>query len=110
MRPGIFSLVVFLGGCASEAMQHCSATAGQSWTRLSKAPDNAGALLAMEGLPNETDALWFSNGDNRVLACIYAGGLTSPGCGAATVYEYAKVDDRWSFRHMAMESCAPEFQ
>jgi len=98
-----------LGGCASEASRHCSATAGEGWTRLSNAPPNAGPLLAMEGLPNESDALWYAKGDDRLLACIYAGGLTSPACGAATVYQYAKVENRWTFRSTAMEACAPDF-
>jgi hypothetical protein len=110
MRAALIPLTFFLlSGCASEASRHCSTLAGQTWTRMPAAPDNAEALLAMEGQPNDRDTIWYSNGDNRVLACIYAGSLTNPGCGAATVYEYAKVEDRWTFRHMAMERCAPQF-
>ncbi len=98
-------LVFTLAGCASDATRHCSELAGSSWTRLPSQPANAGELLAMEGLPNDSDAIWFANGDKRLVACIYAGGLNSPGCGAAMVYEYGKLGDHWSFRHMAMESC-----
>jgi hypothetical protein len=105
MRMLIAFIALTLAGCASDAMHHCSTLAGRSWTRLSGAPANSAQLLAMEGLPNDSDALWFANGEDRVLACIYARGLTSPGCGAAIVYEYAKLEDHWSFRHMAMESC-----
>ncbi|HZP11807.1 MAG TPA: hypothetical protein VFB36_05235 [Nevskiaceae bacterium] len=105
MRTLLAALLVTLTGCASDAMRHCSDLAGAKWSRLTSPPPNAGELLAMEGLPNESDALWFKKGDDRLLACIYAGGLNSPACGAAMVYEYAKLEDHWSFRHMAMESC-----
>jgi hypothetical protein len=98
-----------LSACASDASRHCSALAGQGWAHMLKAPQNAEGLLAMEGVPNDADALWFAKGDDRLLACIYAGGLTSPGCGAAMVYEYAKLEDRWTFRSTAMEACQPDF-
>jgi hypothetical protein len=105
MRILIVPLLLALAGCASDATRHCSTLAGASWSRLPSPPPNAADLLAMEGLPNQSDAIWFANGDNRLVACIYAGALNSPACGAAIVYEYGKLEDRWSFRHMAMESC-----
>jgi hypothetical protein len=102
-------LLALGGGCAGEATRHCSTLAGQGWARM-PAPDNAARLLGMQGMPNDPDTLWFAKGDDRRLACIYAGSLTNPGCGAATVYEYAKVEDRWTVRSTAMESCPPQFQ
>lgn len=105
MRIAFCFLALTLAGCASDATHHCTDLAGPKWSRLSIPPPNAGELLAMEGLPNESDAIWFGNGNDRLVACIYAGGLNSPACGAAMVYEYARLDDHWSFRHMAMESC-----
>ncbi len=105
MRIVFAFLALALAGCASQATQHCSDLAGASWSRMASPPPNAGELLAMEGLPNESDAIWFKKGDDHLVACIYAGGLNSPACGAAMVYEYGKLEDHWSFRHMAMESC-----
>ena len=101
-----FALIA-ASGCATDATRHCGSVTGGSWTRLSVPPDNAEALLAMQGLPNDRDAIWYGKGEDRRTACIYAGSLTNPGCGAATVYEFAKVEDRWTFRGMAMQSCDP---
>src|SRR5205085_1879730 len=110
MRLAVSSMLLCaLAGCASDAARHCSELAGPGWMRMSNAPDNAEALLAMEGLPNDADALWFAKDDRELVACIYAGGLTSPGCGAAMVYQYVKVEDRWTFRSTAMEACQQDF-
>ena len=102
-------LLLALSGCATDASRHCSATVGEGWARLTAAPPNAGSLLAMNGLPNQADALWYGKGEDQLVACIYANSLTNPGCGAATVYQYAKVQDRWTYRGTAMEACAPDF-
>ena len=108
MRIVTLAFLLALSACASQATEHCGTLAGSSWTRMSPPPSNAAQLLAMEGLPNDSDAMWFAKGDDRLVACIYAGGLNSPACGAAVVYEYGKLDDHWSFRHMAMESCSEQ--
>jgi hypothetical protein len=109
MRLAILSIALILGGCASDAARHCNTLAGSSWALLSRPPDNAEALLAMEGIPYEGDIRWYGIGEDRVMACVYAGSLTNPGCGAATVYEYKLLEGRWSFRHMAMQNCPPQF-
>lgn len=101
----VFIACMLLTACASDSLRHCADLAGSRWSRLPSAPPNAAALLAMEGIPNDVDALWFGHGPDALVACIYSGGLTSPGCGAATVYEFARRDDRWGYRHMAMEAC-----
>ncbi len=105
MRLFATLLMLCLSACASNAVRHCRTLTGPDWKPMASAPRNAESLLALQGLPDEADALWFSRGDDRLVACIYAGGLTSPGCGAAMVYEYAKVQDRWNARGTAMEAC-----
>ena len=103
---GALILIGLLGACAGESTRDCAALAGPSWVQMREPPANAASLLAIEGLPNDTDALWFSSGSGKkVLACIYARGLTSPGCGGATVYQFEQQQDRWVHRGMAMDAC-----
>lgn len=106
LRLGLIALAaLLLAACAGQARRDCQALAGTSWSLLSRPPQNSANLLALVGMPDDSGALWYARGDNQLLACMYARGLTSPGCGGATVYQFGRRGERWQSQGTAMDAC-----
>lgn len=107
MRLALICLVpALLVGCASDRISKCSTLAGPGWSALSQPPANARELLALENLPADRDLVWLSKGQGHLMMCDYARGITSPGCGGSTAFEFAQKDDgRWSSRGQINDFC-----
>lgn len=106
MRLILICLIsALLAGCASDRVGKCSTLAGPGWTVLSQPPANAAGLLALENLPADRDLVWLAKGEDRLMMCDYARGITSPGCGGSTAFEFAKKDGRWTSRGQINDFC-----
>ena len=97
-------LIILLSGCASR-VGGCSALAGPGWSTLSQPPANATQLLELENLPPDSQLVWLSKGPQQMLACYYARGLTSPGCGGSSAYKFVEKDGRWTSQGQLMDFC-----
>ena len=98
-------LIAALGGCAAQRAKNCADLAGANWLPMASAPANAAELLAQQGMPNDSQTLWFTAGAGKLLACIDAPGLTDPSCAGATVYQFQKTGNRWAPSGTAMSHC-----
>lgn len=106
MRFTLICLIpALLAGCASDRVGKCSTLAGPGWSALSQPPSNAAQLLALENLPADRDLVWLSRGQDRLMMCDYARGLTSPGCGGSTAYEFQQQGGRWVSRGQINDFC-----
>jgi len=98
-------LIAALIGCAAQRAKNCADLAGANWTPMASAPANATELLAQQGMPNDSQTIWFTAGAGKLLACIDAPGLTDPSCAGATVYQFQKTGNRWAPSGTAMSHC-----
>lgn len=98
-------LTVLLAGCASDRISDCTKLAGAGWTTLGQPPPNAEQLMALENIPTDSQTVWLSKGQDKLLACYYARGLTSPGCGGSSAYEFQQKNGRWSSRGAFLDTC-----
>jgi hypothetical protein len=106
MRKILICLVpLLLAGCASDRISKCSQLAGPGWTTLDQPPPQASELLALENLPADSRLVWLAKGQDRLMVCDYARGLTSPGCGGSSGYEFSRKDGRWSSRGQVNDFC-----
>jgi hypothetical protein len=97
MRLTLICLIpALLAGCAGDRVSQCSKLAGPGWSVLSQPPPNAGQLLALENLPADPHQVWLSKGEDRLMMCDYARGITSPGCGGASGFEFKRKNERWN--------------
>jgi hypothetical protein len=106
MRLTLICLIpALLAGCASDRFSQCSKLAGPGWSTLSRPPANAAQLLELENLPADRDLVWLSKGDDHLLMCDYARGITSPGCGGSSGYEFQRKGERWVSRGQINDFC-----
>jgi hypothetical protein len=94
-----------LAGCASDRISKCSSLAGPGWSTLDRPPPNAAQLLELENLPADRDLVWLAKGQDWLMMCDYARGLTSPGCGGSTAFEFQHKGDRWVSRGQVNYFC-----
>lgn len=110
MRTALLLLPIVLAGCASDRITDCSRLAGPGWTRLNQAPPNGDALLELESLPADNQTLWMSKGPDKLLACYYARGLTSPGCFDSRAYVFERSNGRWRSKGALLDTCEADQQ
>ena len=110
MRTSLPLLLVLLAGCASNQITDCSKLAGPGWTRLNQTPSNGNQLLELESLPPDNQTLWMSKGPDKLLACYYARGLTSPGCFDSRAYVFEQSNGRWRSKGALLDTCEADEQ
>ena len=106
MRLTLIPLVLLLlAGCSTGTVRNCTKLAGPGWSPMSQPPPNAMQLLAQENLPADSQMVWLSKGPEQVVACYYARGLTSPGCGGSDAYKFVQKDGRWTSQGQLLDFC-----
>lgn len=110
MRTPLLLLPLLLAACGDNRIIDCSKLAGPGWTRLNQAPPNANQLLELESLPADGQTLWMSKGPNKVLACYYDRGLTSPGCFDSKAYVFEQSNGRWRSKGALLDTCEADQQ
>lgn len=98
------SLSLALAACAGGGSRDCLRLAGPGWAPVPQ-PTQAPALLALEGMPADTDARWYAHGDDGLLACIYAPPINNPACSTSTAYFYSREAAGWQFKNLAVAAC-----
>ena len=102
---GLCLSLALLQGCASTAVQSCKAIAGPGWSVMDEPPSNADDLLALQGLPKNTKAVWLQQSPKHVLACYYSGDLINPGCTGTTAYGFVKERGGWKTTGTYLDPC-----
>lgn len=111
MRTPLLLPLLLLAGCAAgDEVSDCSTLAGPGWTRLRQPPANAGQLLVLESLPPGGDTLWMSKGPNKLLACFYSRGMTSPGCFDSRAYVFEQNNGSWRSKGALLDTCEADQQ
>ncbi len=106
MRLTLIPLVLaLLSGCSTSSVRNCTTLAGPGWKPLSQPPAVATQLLAQENLPADTQMVWLSKGPEQLVACYYARGMTSPGCGGSEAYKFLQKDGRWTSQGQLLDFC-----
>ena len=98
-------LVVLLSGCATDRVSGCTKLAGPGWMPLGQPPANATQLLELENLPADSQLVWLGKGPEQVVACYYARGLTSPGCGGSDAYKFVQKNGHWTSQGQLLDFC-----
>lgn len=101
----LITVTLAVAGCASRGTRDCESIAGTGWSRLPATPADSREILIRANLPENSEVLWFGQGQDQVMVCDPSSSLVNPGCGGSTAYQFERRGGTWVSQGVLLPVC-----